>query len=440
MEKIKLAIKPQKVESLILSDLMKHEPQSGVDRGQIELVRDLARTVRDLAEEPRNAELIELWKNHNSLRRTRPLVICFPENAYEEIIPYGSLETTDPFLREYEWYLRSIIYHGRELRDDYVVTARLKVPAVFNITDWGVKEVWDNPQDPNGAATFVQQIVEEEDLDKMVFPRLLYDEEATRRNYDYVLEIFGDILDVQQYFGIIPMFFDLGMFGFFGRLRGLEQILFDMIDRPQWVHTVMDFLSRGTLNLIKDAEARGLLGLNNADDYIGTGGLGYTDELPHRDFQGRVRLKDLWGMSESQELHGVSPEMVDEFVLPYQIRLLENYGLNYYGCCEDLSCKFKIAKKIPNLRRVSVAPWTDMAVAVEELEEKYVYVWKPNPSDVAMESFDEDFIRNKIKRGFDLTRECIVEIIMKDTHTLRNDPNRLKQWVNIAKKLAMEYF
>jgi hypothetical protein len=119
--------------------------------------------------------------------------------------------------------------------------------------------------------------------------------------------------------------------------------------------------------------------------------------------------------------------------------VLENFGLSYYGCCEDLSKKYKVVKKIPNLRRVSVAPWTDIKVASDELEDKYVYVWKPNPSDLAMDTFNSDFIKKKIKNGFDVTRDNIVEIIMKDTHTLRGDPSRMKKWAHIAKELAYKY-
>jgi len=440
MDKIKLPIKHQKVEILIISDLMANDPSTKTDKKELLIVKDLAKKVKEISQEQENLEKIKLWKDHNSLIKTRPLVLCFPENAYEEMIPYSLLKTTDPFLREYEWYLRSLIYHWEELHDDFVITSRVKVAAVFNITDWGIPEVWENPESLEGAARFKQQIINEEDIERMKFPELLFDKDATDRNFEYVSEIFGNILDVKLYYTIIPMFFDLGMMGFFSRLRGLDQILFDMIDRPKWVHRVMDFLSKGMLNLIKDTENRGLLGLNNADDYIGSGGLGYTYDLPQKDFKGKVRLKDLWGFSESQELTGVSPEMIDEFVLPYQIRLLENYGLNYYGCCEDLSKKYNIAKKIPNLRRVSVAPWTNMQIAAEELQDKYVYVWKPNPADLAMDYFDEDFIRKKIKNGFELTKDCIIEIIMKDTHTLRNDPSRMKKWAKIAKEQAMNFY
>jgi hypothetical protein len=80
-----------------------------------------------------------------------------------------------------------------------------------------------------------------------------------------------------------------------------------------------------------------------------------------------------------------------------------------------------------------------MKIASRELEDKYVYCWKPNPAILAMESFDDDLVRKIILNGLEITRDNIVEIIMKDTHTFRNDPQRLKKWCRIAKKLASKY-
>ena len=437
--KIKIPIKQQKVDPLIMADLFAHEPSLRADKKDIEVLRDLAKKVKEISENPENIEKIKLWKDHNSLIRTRPLILCFPENAYEEIIPYSSLKTSDPFIREYEWYLRSQIYHWEELGDDWVITSRLKVPAVFNMTNWGIDEIWENPDNQDGAAKFTRIIKEEKDIEILKYPKFIFYKEETERNLGYMKEILGDILEPYAYHGVISMFVGANPIGLFSRLRGMDQVLIDMYDRPVWLHKVMDFFANGMVEMLKDIEKRGLLGLNNADEYIGTGGVGYTYDLPQKDFNGTVRLKDLWGVGEAQDTTGISPAMLDEFIIPYQSKVLKNFGLNYYGCCEDLSKKFSMVKKIPNLRRVSVAAWTDMKVASEELEDKYVYVWKPNPSDLAMDDFDTDFIRKKIKTGFEITRDNIVEIIMKDTHTLRRDPVRMKKWAHIAKELAHNY-
>lgn len=433
-------VKKQKIERLVLADLMENKPSKKTEKKDVTVVRDLAKKVLEISQRPENDEKIKLIKDHNSLIKGRPVVLCFPENGYQELITPDSLKVSDPFLREYEFYLRAIIYHSEELQDDYPVTARLKVPIVFDMSGRGIEEQWAQAHDDSGAAKVTQVIKDEKDINKLEFPRLTIDDKATTKNFKYVDSIFGDILDIRLYKTIIPGYFDtLGLIGYLARARGMDQIFMDMYDRPKWIHMAMQRLLDGMLALIKDTEKRDLLGLNTADDYIGTGGIGYTHDLPQADFNGRVRLKDMWGFRESQEMQGLSPGMLDEFVLPYEIKYCENFGLNYYGCCEDLSQKFKLIKKIPRLRRVSVAPWTDMKIAAQELEDKYVYVWKPNPAVLAMESFDEDMVRKIIKDGFEVSKDNIVDIIMKDTHTFRNEPERLKKWCRIAKEFAYEY-
>ena len=45
--------------------------------------------------------------------------------------------------------------------------------------------------------------------------------------------------------------------------------------------------------------------------------------------------------------------MFAEFVLPYQLPILERFGLNCYGCCEPLDQRWSTLKQ---LRRASVSP------------------------------------------------------------------------------------
>ena len=78
------------------------------------------------------------------------------------------------------------------------------------------------------------------------------------------------------------------------------------------------------------------LTLNNENVYIGSGGFGFTDELPQPGFDGRVRLKDLWGSASTQIFVDVSPAMHEEFALQYEARVLNRFGLVTYGCCEPL--------------------------------------------------------------------------------------------------------
>ena len=140
----------------------------------------------------------------------------------------------------------------------------------------------------------------------------------------------------------------------------------------------------------------------------------------------------MWGFAESQETVGISPRMFDEFVFPYQLSLLERFGLNCYGCCEPLDKRWDVVRKVPRLRRVSVSVWANVPRMAELLGGDYVFSWKPNPAELAAPSFDEDAIRSGLRTMMRQTKSCRVEVIMKDNHTLCGDPSRAIRWTQIA--------
>ena len=187
-------------------------------------------------------------------------------------------------------------------------------------------------------------------------------------------------------------------------------------------------------------EEQNLLSHVGDNHRVGSGGPGITDELPQKDFNPKhVRPIDQWGSSTAQIFSEVSPEMHEEFALKYEIRWMERFGLNYYGCCEANDLKFEhIIKHIPNLRAIAVSPWVKHEAAVEEKQDKYVYSWKPNPTDM-IAAFNEDFIRSEMKRVFEITKKCYVAVALRDTQTLYGEPERLTKWTKITKEAAIEY-
>jgi hypothetical protein len=145
-----------------------------------------------------------------------------------------------------------------------------------------------------------------------------------------------------------------------------------------------------------------------------------------------VRLKDVWGFGESQETVLCSPQMFAEFILPYQVPLLKKFGLNCYGCCEGVHLRIdEIFKRVPRLRRVSVAPWADQAIMAGKLARKDVFSRKPNPAHVSV-GFDEDAIRADIRSTLRVAGKLATELVLKDTHTFEGDGTRPGRWVKIA--------
>ncbi len=138
----------------------------------------------------------------------------------------------------------------------------------------------------------------------------------------------------------------------------------------------------------------------------------------------------------------VSPAMHEEFVLPYQLPILQRFGLNSYGCCEPLDRKPEfLMARVARLRRVSISPWADVRRSAEQLQGDAIFSWKPNPALPAGVSFDEDAVRRDLRETLKVASEhgCAIEIILKDTHTCNCDTQRFDRWALIARSEAEDF-
>ena len=217
-------------------------------------------------------------------------------------------------------------------------------------------------------------------------------------------------------------------------MRGLENLMLDMYDHPDEVKELLGRISSGNLRKLDWLEQKGLLSLNNDATYVGSGGYGFTDSLPGEDYSGTVRCKDMWGFTESQETVGVSPELYEKFIFPYEKPIMERFGLTCYGCCEPVDSRWDIIKRHHNLRRVSCSPWADYEKMAENLKKDYIFSMKVPPAAVAVAEPDFEKIRKDLRRDIETTKGCVVEIIMKDNHTIANRPENLVQWCQIVRE------
>jgi hypothetical protein len=224
-------------------------------------------------------------------------------------------------------------------------------------------------------------------------------------------------------------------------LRGLESLMFDFCDHPDELKALLKRVSDGFLGRLDYLETHDLLSLNNDGTYVGSGGFGYTDELPQKDFCGNVRCRDLWGFAESQETGTISPDMYAEFIFPFEQPLLERFGLNCYGCCEPLDRRWHVVKRHRNLRRVSCSAWANYEKMAEFLQADYIFSMKVNPADIAKsEGLDQAAIKASLVRNLQITKGCVVEIVMKDNHTLGNRPENVIEWCRLAHEAIDEVY
>ncbi len=398
-----------------------------------DVLRGLAEQMGQLAVRPIEAEKRDLWYRHNALEATRPVVFCDPENGWNEIITPDQLECEGELARGWEMFLRKEIFWGRSMGDDKVIDAVFNVPYVFTESDWGMAEKVIKVA-THGSYRWDPPLRSYDDLEQLRFPEITLDHQTGDRLLELAREAFGNTLEVQRK-GV--WWWTLGMTWTAINLRGLTQIMMDMYDNPIGLHRLMEILRDGHLAKLDFLQENGLLSLNTGNTYVGSGGFGFTDKLPQDDFDGQhVRTMDMWGFCESQETVRVSPKMFEEFVFPYQMPIMERFGLNCYGCCEPLDTRWEVVKQFPRLRRVSVSAWADFEKMAENLGGDYIYSLKPTPADLALPQIDEARIREDLRRMLEITRGCRVEVIMKDNHTIGNNPQNVTRWCQIAQEEA----
>jgi hypothetical protein len=396
------------------------------------ILRSLAGQLRDHCERPEMKRRPDRWCRHNALQDSEPKVLCFPEGAWVEILPPEALKCEGSLSREWETALRKRLFTVEMLKDDQPQDPWFDINWRMDRGTYGV-EVPETHGDHRGSYKYDPPLKDlDEDFEKLRFRQPSVDRARTEQELSQAQEIFGDLLPARIRGAA---WWTMGLTWEAIKLVGLEELMFLPYDDPDGLHRLMAWLRDEHLNYINWFETHGYLTDQNESDYVGSGGIGYTHELPlqEREPGAPVRLMDRWGFAESQETVGISPAMFHEFFFPYQVPLLEKFGLNYYGCCEPLEQRMEDILKIPRLRRVSVSPWADVGKMADILGNRYLYCRKPNPAPVCI-NFQEDVIRQELRKTLDKSKGCHIELILKDTHTIEHKPHRLARWVEIARE------
>lgn len=398
-----------------------------------ELIRGLARQVADIADRPEMAKRRTAWIEHNSLRSKYPMMLVFPEGSWGEILPWASMKCRDESIRWIEWTLRMQLHVFEHFRDDSVIVKDWFVGKQLSQSGWGLDAKRIASPTNRGAWHFDPVIKEPADLKKLKHPEVKYDEAASLTNLASMQELFGDIFNVKLV-GIKHISYHL--MSQYTSLRGLEEVMVDMIAEPQMLHDAMAFYAEGHKKLLKQYIQMNVLEFNNDNTYQNSGGNSFTDELPLPDANpARPRPCDMWASAESQELAQVSPEHHAEFALKYEKQLLEPFGLTGYGCCEDLTRKLDDVMSIPHIRRISCSPWADVDVCAAKLKGDYIFSWKPHPAHLVGD-FDTKALRKYVRHMLEASKAngCVLEMVLKDTHTCDNHPERFDEWTRIARE------
>jgi hypothetical protein len=388
------------------------------------------------------------WRDVKDLRAAKPMILV--ETAViDEFVPETEQECEDPYLRNVEKNMLMNIQQYTDVGDDLVLEPYFHIGWQLKMPNFGMESVKQNGLDSSGGRlgyALEPTVKNVEDINKLKKRSFSVDRKLSHEYKSRLEDIFGDILPVKlgnaNTYESLPGFSPyLGVNFFFityelMELLGNENFLIWPYDHPEELHELSGFLLEDKINLYLLMENEGILCLNTDNHWAGPGSYGYCSDLPPADTPGAAGLSNCWGRTESQESVGLSPDMFNEFYLPYIAAGCRMFGLVYYGCCERIDDRWEYIKgAIPNLRAVCVSPWNDIDKMGECLGKEYVYSGKTNPAYLSVGTVDWDLIDEELTRIKHAAINCNLELLVRDLYTLKGEKSRLKRWCDSAKKI-----
>src|SRR5665648_658569 len=125
-------------------------------------------------------------------------------------------------------------------------------------------------------------------------------------------------------------------------LRGMQNLLMDMLLEPKFVHKIMRYTTDARKHWL--AERAKFLGQPMTPGHL------FNDEVDYPT---------------------ISPKMYEEFVLPYEQELSAyEGGLSYWHSCGNTTGFLELIKQTPNVKMFHVGPWTDLLYTSDAADEE----------------------------------------------------------------------
>ena len=398
------------------------------------IVRELAKQYMELATDEKQQDMNRRMLATNDLKLVRPPVLI-DEIPWYQMDINGELIclSEDPEVQRVETLLRRAIYCRKHFKADTIMEPFWRVTMAYDSTGIGLhwKDEIRRTDDTNNIVShqYEDLLENEENLELIKIPTFTARPDKDERAIAFCTELFGDSMPVKlcgrRY--LYDAAWDKIV-----RYRGMEAVIYDFYDRSEYLHAIrqrfldivkaeMDFVEQ---HLHVDPTAPNLHCTPAAVSGLAEDG-----------------WKATWYRTMAQGFSDVSPAMHDEFDIQYSLQIADRFAYTYYGCCEPLDRKLDVIFKIPNLRKVGVAPWAREEVMAERLGGKYVYARKPNPANVAI-STDAEVIRHETEKTVKLCQRygCPVEFVLKDISTVSHRPENLIVWAQTVSDVLDAYY
>lgn len=205
-----------------------------------------------------------------------------------------------------------------------------------------------------------------------------------------------------------------GPFSIAVHLRGMQKLLVDIMENPQFVHRLMRFIVDSEKQWLEE-RAR------FTGEPIEPGKL-YNDEI-------------------GAPL--ISPNIYRDFVLPYETELGEfRGGITYFHSCGNTTPFLPFIKRLPDLKLFHVGPWTDRSKAVDVMAPDVSLDFCFHPVDdvlYATESHMREYLGSIIEICEPDTRfsvRCDSQHLMR---TVEEDHEKILAWRRIAGEVLGQY-
>lgn len=400
-------------------------------------VRELAKKYAEIANSERHIKMRRRFRDTNDLKVVRP-PLNIEEIPWQQMNFEHELDCTceDGGLRGIEYSFRVALFREKYFKSDNYIEPCWVVYKSFSDTGFGFA-VKENCL-ASGAKTdiishhYEDVLADEADLEKYHDPVITPYPENDRNNVAAMEEILDGILPVELRGHTIyySPWDEISM------LRGVENILIDVYERPEHLHKIISLFTRGMNSRMNQMEENGLydsraIALHCTPNAV---------TIPNPSPEGN-RCRDIWFRTMAQMFSSISPDAHYEFDVQYSVPLAERCAYTYYGCCEPLDDRIHILKNYKNLRKIGVSPWADVWKSAEQIGKNYVLSRKPNPANVAIKT-DPEVIRAEITETVKACQKfgCPCDITLKDISTVGNRPENLFVWAKTASEVLDEYY
>ena len=389
------------------------------------ILRDLAKRYYEIAMSDENVLLKKKWVDFNERRISTTMLIVDEVPWWEFDCEELKNRCETPFARQIEDFFLRNLWMKENLDTDHVFDDHVKLPMVIEGCDFSITAVKESQN--ARADRFCDLLKTEKDIEKIKPLPISVNKEKTELNASIYNDIFADVIPVKQT-GRAVLF---NAWDLLETWHGVENCLFDMYDRPEFLHAIMRRITDVTKHVIKNLEALKLLERPE--------NLCYSPLYCEMDGE-EGTAKNAWIFGTAQIFSSASKEMHQEFELPYAQEIFSLFGRGYYCCCEPLHDRIDMVDKLPNVSKVSISPFANVFVAAENIGNRYIMSRKPTPSYLGTQSVNWDVIEEEIVSSLSACRSnnVSVEFILKDLTSVNGNPLRLKEWSQRARRIINE--